>query len=48
MCQKKKHQKGVSDILSPNQRLKYVNFDDHFKKEMKEKIKKGKNVTFES
>lgn len=36
------HQKGVNDILTPSQRLKYVNFDDHFKKEMKEKIKKGK------
>ena len=39
---KQKHQKGVGDILSPTQRLKYVDFDDHFKKEMKDKIKKGK------
>ena len=39
---KEKHQKNVSDILTPKQRLKYVNFDDHFKKEMKDKLRKGK------
>tara|TARA_Y100001970_G_C13980272_1_gene722761 strand:+ start:379 stop:846 length:468 start_codon:yes stop_codon:yes gene_type:complete len=37
---KENHQKGVSDILTPSQRLKYVNFDHHFKNEMKDKIRK--------
>lgn len=37
---KENHHKGVSDILTPSQRLKYVNFDDHFKNEMKDKVRK--------